>query len=115
MIAETLLVVTIFILLKVFKDLITHHDMFKYYKWGRFFWRETVYGEKKSLLHKYFPMFYDMWHLAEALQIFQLCAICAIHIDPSISVGYMIIATFVAYTVASIMFNFFYEALGNGH
>jgi len=115
MIAEITLIVTLYILLKVFKDLITHHDMFKYYKWGRFFWRETVYAIKKSIFHKYFPMFYDMWHLAEALQILLLCIVSVIMAVPTATFWFILLCAIIAYTIGSLMFNFFYEALGNGH
>jgi len=47
-------------------DSIIHHDSFAIY--GKFFSREYAEQNKRNWFHKYFPMFYDAWHLGIVLQ-----------------------------------------------
>jgi len=57
--------------LNAINDSIIHHDSFKIY--GKFFSREYAERNKQNLFHRYFPMFYDFWHLSKVLQT--LCTI----------------------------------------
>ena len=66
--AILLLVQTI---LNAISDSITHHDGYK--SWGYFFSKDAAEHPKFNWFHRYFPMFYDMWHLSKVLQT--LCTI----------------------------------------
>ena len=62
--------------LKSIKDNIAHHDTFKRKGFGKFFWQETAFAKKENVFHKYFPMFYDAWHLSEALMEYEIALAC---------------------------------------
>ena len=66
--AILLLVQTI---LNAISDSITHHDGYK--SWGYFFSKDATEHYKYNWFHRYFPMFYDAWHLSKVLQT--LCKI----------------------------------------
>ena len=55
----------IFVICDAIKDSIQHHDSL--YCLGKFFQKQTVEAPKTTFLHKYFPMFYDAWHLAKSV------------------------------------------------
>jgi hypothetical protein len=57
-------------------DSIIHHDSFAIY--GKFFSREYAERNKINWFHKYFPMFFDMWHLGVVLQT--LCLVGVVFI-----------------------------------
>jgi hypothetical protein len=57
-------------------DSIIHHDSFAIY--GKFFSREYAERNKQNWFHKYFPMFYDAWHLGVVLQT--LCLVGVVFI-----------------------------------
>jgi len=78
MIEFGILNVLIFVYLKAIMDLTVHKDYFKKWGYSKFFWKETAEGPKTTWFHKYFPMFYDIWHLSTFLQICQICLLLAI-------------------------------------
>lgn len=86
--------VIIFVILKAIMDSISHHNSFKKLGLNKFFWKETAEAPKSTFLHKYFPMFYDMWHLATALQILQI----------SWLVTHSLPLSLVFYTIGSLVF-----------
>ena len=61
---------------RAINDSIIHHDSFKEY--GKFFSREYAERNKINLFHKYFPCFFDMWHLGIVLQT--ICTIGVVFI-----------------------------------
>lgn len=105
MILAGITIVVILALLKAIADSIVHHDSFKKLGFGKFFWRETVYAQKKSIFHKYFPMFYDMWHLAEALIVFEVSVVGAWFI------GNILIWSLPLYIFGSVVFLILYEGV----
>jgi len=52
--------------LNAISDSIIHHNSCKVL--GYFFSQEAYVAKKKNWFHKYFPMFYDFWHLSKVLQ-----------------------------------------------
>jgi hypothetical protein len=86
--------------LDAFKDSIVHHNAYK--SWGYFFSKDAAEEPKYNWFHRYFPMFYDAWHLSKVLQ--SLC-----------TVGIVFIATqsliFVAaiLVVRGLLFNIIYK------
>lgn len=78
MIELAFLNVLIFIYLKLTMDITVHYNAFKKMGFGKFFWKETVEAPKTTWFHKYFPMFYDVWHLCTFLQVCQVCLIVSI-------------------------------------
>jgi hypothetical protein len=62
--------------LDAFMDSIVHHNYYK--SWGYFFSKDAAEEPKYSWFHRYFPMFYDAWHLSKVLQI--LCVVGVVFI-----------------------------------
>ena len=62
--------------LDAFRDSIVHHDAYK--SWGYFFSKQAAEAPKFNWFHRYFPMFYDGWHLSKVLQT--LCIVGLIYI-----------------------------------
>lgn len=62
--------------LNAISDSIIHHDSYKNY--GLFFSKEHAERDKQNWFHKYFPMFYDFFHLSKVLQT--LCTIGVVFI-----------------------------------
>jgi len=52
--------------LNAMSDSIVHHDAYKNY--GYFFSKKAAEAPKFNWFHRYFPMFFDMWHLGKVLQ-----------------------------------------------
>jgi hypothetical protein len=52
--------------LNAISDSIMHHNGYKFL--GYFFSQEAYVARKENWIHKYFPMFYDFWHLSKVLQ-----------------------------------------------
>ena len=52
--------------LNAMSDSIIHHNSLK--NLGYFFSQEAYVAKKENWFHKYFPMFYDFWHLSKVLQ-----------------------------------------------
>lgn len=52
--------------LNAMSDSIMHHNSLKIL--GYFFSQEAYVARKENWFHKYFPMFYDFWHLSKVLQ-----------------------------------------------
>ena len=63
-------------MLDAVKDSIVSHDYYK--NLGYFFTQEAAWAEKKSLFQKYFPMFFDAWHLSKHLQYHAIAGILAV-------------------------------------
>ena len=61
---------------RAINDSIIHHDAYK--NFGYFFSKEAAEATKKNLFHKYFPCFFDMWHLGIVLQT--ICTIGVVFI-----------------------------------
>lgn len=57
--------VVAYVVLDAIRDSIAHHNAYK--KLGYFFTQERA-EMQKPLFFKYFPMFWDAWHLAKFLQ-----------------------------------------------
>jgi hypothetical protein len=93
--------VIVFVVLKAVMDSISHHDSFKKLGCHKFFWRETAEGPKRTFLQKYFPMFYDMWHLSTTLQVLMVAWLAS---------G-TIVGTLLLYTIGNIVFIAVYEGL----
>ena len=56
----------VYVLLDAVRDDIVHHAA---YDWlGRFFSKDAAEAPKQTTFQKYFPMFFDFWHLAKTLQ-----------------------------------------------
>jgi hypothetical protein len=102
---QAILIVVIFIILKVIKDLCFQKDIWKYYKFPKFWWRETMIAPKTTWFHKYFPMFFDIWHLSEALQVLEISFLASMY-SP------WLILTLPLYIIGSLLFNLFYEGIG---
>lgn len=62
--------------LNAVSDSIVHHDAYK--SWGYFFSKTAAEAPKFSWFHRYFPMFFDFWHLSKVLQT--LCTVGVIYI-----------------------------------
>ena len=62
--------------LNAISDSIIHKDSYKNY--GLFFSKEYAERSKQNWFHKYFPMFYDFWHLSKVLQT--ICTIGVVFI-----------------------------------
>ena len=58
-------------ILNAISDSITHHDGYK--TWGYFFSKDAAEEPKYNWFHRYFPVFYDAWHLSKVLQT--LCTV----------------------------------------
>jgi hypothetical protein len=65
--------------LNAISDSIIHHDSFK--ELGYFFSRKAYGAKKENWFHKYFPMFYDFWHLSKVLQT--MCTMGIVYIATS--------------------------------
>ena len=72
----------IFIICDAIKDSIQHHD--KFHCWGKFFQKQTAEAPKETLFHKYFPMFYDAWHLAKFIGYVSLASTLGFGIIPTL-------------------------------
>jgi len=77
---ETLGLIAVLLLvqtsLNAIADSIVHHDAYK--SWGYFFSKDAAEEPKYNWFHRYFPMFYDAWHLSKVLQ--SLCIIVIVYI-----------------------------------
>ncbi len=93
--------VIVFVVLKAVMDSISHHDSFKKLGWSKFFWKETSEAPKHEFFKKYFPMFYDMWHLSTTLQVLMVAWL---------STG-TVVGTLILYTLGNMVFVAVYEAL----
>ena len=93
--------VIVFVVLKAVMDSISHHDSFKKLNWSKFYWRETAEAPKHEFLNKYFPMFYDMWHLSTTLQVLLVAWLAT---------G-TIMGTILLYVIGNLIFVAIYEAL----
>lgn len=62
--------------LNAVSDSIVHHDAYK--SWGYFFSKTAAEAPKFNWFHRYFPMFFDFWHLSKVLQT--LCTVGIIYI-----------------------------------
>ena len=92
--------VFIFVVLDSFKDSIVSHDSYK--SWGYFFTQAAAWQPKKTLFQKYFPMFFDAWHLAKHLQYHVIALILAVSIGS-------VLAYPIAVFLMSICFIAFYK------
>jgi hypothetical protein len=96
-IAILLLVQTI---LNAIGDSIVHHNAYK--SWGYFFSKEAAEAPKFNWIHRYFPLFYDAWHLSKVLQT--LCTVGVIYIATGSII--FVIAILVA---RGLLFNIVYK------
>ena len=80
MLLEFMLLKAILLLLQTclnaMSDSIVHNDAYKNY--GHFFSKEAAEAPKFDWFHRYFPMFFDFWHLSKVLQT--LCTVGVIYI-----------------------------------
>jgi hypothetical protein len=60
-----MILLLLYVWLDAIRDSIAHHDA--YYKLGKFFSRHQS-EMNKPIFFKYFPMFWDAWHLAKFMQ-----------------------------------------------
>lgn len=60
-----MILLLLYVALDAIRDSIAHHDA--YAKLGKFFSRQQS-EMVKPIFFKYFPMFWDMWHLAKFIQ-----------------------------------------------
>jgi hypothetical protein len=95
--AILLLVQTI---LNAIQDSITHHDGYK--SWGYFFSKDAAEEPKYNWFHKYFPMFFDMWHLSKVLQTLCIVGIILISTNSLIFVAAILVAR-------GLLFNIIYK------
>lgn len=65
--------------LNAISDSIIHHNSYK--ALGHFFSQEAYVARKENWFHKYFPMFYDFWHLSKVLQT--ICTMGIVYIATS--------------------------------
>ena len=86
--------------LDAFKDSIVHHNYYK--NLGYFFSKEAAEAPKKNWFHKYFPMFYDAWHLSKVLQTLCIIGIIFIATQSIIFVAAILV-------VRGLLFNIFYK------
>ena len=98
--AILLLVQTI---LNAISDSITHHDGYK--SWGYFFSKDATEHYKYNWFHRYFPMFYDAWHLSKTLMLISLST-AIICYTPLIT---PIIDVFLMFCGFTVTFTYFYE------
>jgi hypothetical protein len=77
-----------------------HHDAYKNY--GYFFSKEAAEAPKFDWIHRYFPLFYDFWHLSKVLQT--LCTVGVIYIATGSFI--FVIAILVA---RGLLFNIVYK------
>ena len=94
--------------LKSIKDNIAHHDTFKRKGFGKFFWQETAFAKKENVFHKYFPMFYDAWHLSEALMEYEIALACTMLV-PELGPQGVFWYSIAYYLIGSTIFNILYE------
>ena len=88
----------LYIFFDAFCDSIVHHDSYK--NLGYFFSKQAAETPKKSLFQKYFPMFFDAWHLAKMLKL--ICFILAIGFVSPLNFGIAII-------MSGLLFNLLYK------
>ena len=86
--------------LDAFKDSIVHHNAYK--SWGYFFSKDAAEEPKYNWFHRYFPMFYDAWHLSKVLQ--SLCTIGIVFIATQ-----SIIFVAAILVVRGLLFNIVYK------
>jgi len=99
--------VSIFSICKTIGDSIVHYDYFKKKGWGKFWWKETVEQVKTTKFHKYFPMFYDAWHLTEAITVLQISIMAIVFLPAP---PYIIVLLSIGYYIySSWLFLFLYE------
>jgi hypothetical protein len=82
------------------QDSITHHDGYK--NLGFFFTKKAAEQNKRNWFHKYFPMFYDMWHLSKVLQTLCIVGIILISTKSLIFVAAILVAR-------GLLFNIIYK------
>jgi hypothetical protein len=87
-------------ILNAISDSITHHDGYK--TWGYFFSKDAAEEPKYNWFHRYFPMFYDAWHLSKVLQT--LCTIGIVFIATK-----SIIFVAAILVVRGLLFNIVYK------
>jgi hypothetical protein len=64
-ILNAMIFIFIYVLLDAIRDSIAHHNAYKHL--GAFFSRERS-EMQKPIFYKYFPMFWDAWHLCKFIQ-----------------------------------------------
>lgn len=85
---------------RAINDSIIHHDAWKQY--GKFFSRTVAEQNKTTWFHKYFPMFFDMWHLGIVLQTLCLVGVVYIATQSALFVGCILLAR-------GLVFNIIYK------
>lgn len=86
--------------LNAISDSIIHHDAFKSY--GKFFSREYSERNKMNWFHKYFPMFFDAWHLSKVLQT--MCIVVIVFIATN-----SLIFVVTIFLTRGVLFNIIYK------
>ena len=86
--------------LNAIADSIVHKDSYKNY--GYFFSKAAAEAPKRNWFHKYFPMFYDFWHLSKVLQT--LCTAGVVYIATG-----LIIFVAVILVARGLLFNIVYK------
>jgi hypothetical protein len=86
--------------LDAFRDSIVHHDAYR--SWGYFFSKQAAEAPKFDWFHRYYPMFFDAWHLSKTLQ--SLCTAGVVYIATG-----SIIFVAVILVVRGLLFNIVYK------
>jgi hypothetical protein len=75
---------------RAINDSIIHHDSFAVF--GKYFSREYADRNKINWFHRYFPMFFDAWHLGIVLQTLCLVGVVFIATNSLVFVACILVA-----------------------